>query len=110
MTARDFPAKLSFAMKALSVSRAGLASELKVDKSVVGRWISGVNQPTGHNLTSLSTAIAARRAGFTELDWDRNLEAFRQSLGVADIAEAPRRQRLPASKTGSPPRWCARPS
>jgi hypothetical protein len=89
MSARDFPEKLSFAMKALSVSRAGLASELKLDKSVIGRWISGVNRPTGHNLTSLSTAIAARRPGFTELDWDRDVEAFRQSFGVADIAEAP---------------------
>jgi len=88
MAANDFPAKLTLAMKALSISRAGLASELQVDKSVVGRWISGVNKPTGHNLTTLSTAIAARRAGFTELDWDRDLEAFRQLLGVADIAEA----------------------
>jgi hypothetical protein len=88
MAANDFPAKLTLAMKALSISRAGLASELRVDKSVVGRWISGVNKPTGHNLASLSTAIATRRAGFTELDWDRDLEAFRQLLGVADIAEA----------------------
>jgi hypothetical protein len=87
MTARDFPEKLNFAMKALSVSRTGLASELKVDKSVVGRWVSGVNKPTGHNLTSLSTVIAARRPGFTDLDWDRELEAFRQLFGVADIAE-----------------------
>jgi hypothetical protein len=88
MAARDFPAKLTLAMKALSISRAGLASELQVDKSVVGRWISGVNKPTGHNLTNLSTAIAARRAGFTELDWDRDLEAFRQSLGLDDVADA----------------------
>jgi hypothetical protein len=88
MASNEFPAKLTLAMKALSISRAGLASELQVDKSVVGRWISGVNKPTGHNLTTLSTAIAARRAGFTELDWDRDLEAFRQALGVADIAEA----------------------
>jgi hypothetical protein len=88
MTARDFPEKLSFAMKALSVSRTGLAAELKVDKSVVGRWISGVNKPTGHNLTHLSMIIAARRPGFTELDWDRDPEAFRQSLGVAEAALA----------------------
>jgi hypothetical protein len=87
MIADDFPAKLTFAMKALSISRAGLASQLKVDKSVVSRWIAGVNKPTGHNLASLSTAIAARRPSFTELDWDRDLEAFRQSLGVSEVAE-----------------------
>jgi hypothetical protein len=86
MIAKDFPAKLTLAMKALSISRAGLASQLQVDKSVVTRWISGVNKPTGHNLAGLSTVIAARRPGFTELDWDRDLEAFRHALGVAEIA------------------------
>jgi hypothetical protein len=83
----DFAAKLKFAMKALSISRAALASELQLDKSVIGRWASGVNQPTSHNLASLSTIIAARRHGFTELDWDRDLEGFGHALGVLDAPE-----------------------
>jgi transcriptional regulator with XRE-family HTH domain len=82
----DFPARLRLAMKALSISRASLASELKVDKSVVGRWVAGVNRPTGHNLANLSTVIAARRPGFAELDWDSEPEAFRRALGVAGTA------------------------
>lgn len=89
MVADDFPAKLRLALKALSISRAGLAAELKIDKSVVGRWVAGVNRPTDHNLASLSTAIAARRAGFTELDWEADLDGFRRSLGLPDLAESP---------------------
>ena len=86
MIADDFPAKLRLALKALSISRAGLASELKIDKSVVGRWIAGVNRPTDHNLAGLSTAIAARRPGFTELDWEADPDGFRQSLGLPEVA------------------------
>src|SRR5215467_14411939 len=46
-----FPAKLGFVMEQLNLSRVGLANELAVDKSVVGRWLTGVNRPTGNNLT-----------------------------------------------------------
>jgi hypothetical protein len=98
----DFAAKLTLAMKALSISRAGLASGIKVDKSVIGRWVAGVNKPTGHNLVSLSTFIAARRPGFTSLDWERDLDAFGQALGVGI---APDGQGPPA---GEPDGWVPR--
>ncbi len=82
MSARDFPAKLDLAMKALSIGRGRLAAELRVDKSVVGRWLSGVNAPTGDNLARLSAAIAARRAGFTTLDWESDLPEFTRAFGL----------------------------
>jgi len=89
MTVDAFPAKLTLAMKALSLSRGGLAAELRIDKSVVGRWATGVNAPTDHNLAALSTLIGARRTGFSALDWDRDLTAFRRALGLADADDAP---------------------
>ena len=54
MTVNDFPAKLALAMKLSSISRGRLAAELRVDKSVVARWLGGINAPNGHNLSSLS--------------------------------------------------------
>lgn len=86
MTLEDFPAKLDLAMKALSIGRGRLAAELRVDKSVVGRWISGVNAPTGDNLARLSAAIATRRAGFTALDWESDLADFGRAFGVGEGA------------------------
>ena len=86
MTPDDFPAKLDLAMKALSIGRGRLAAELRVDKSVVGRWISGVNAPTGDNLARLSAAIATRRVGFTALDWESDLADFGRAFGVGEGA------------------------
>lgn len=44
-------------MADLNISRVTLARELAVDKSVIGRWLTGVNQPTGHNLTRLTDIV-----------------------------------------------------
>ena len=79
----DFPARLLLALKALSLSRGRLAVELAVDKSVVSRWLSGHQAPTGENLANLTAVVAARRPGFTLLDWEADLEALSARLGVA---------------------------
>jgi transcriptional regulator with XRE-family HTH domain len=77
-----FAKKLQLVLKVLSMSRARLAADLGVDKSVVGRWVSGAVQPSAHNLSRLSTLIAERMPGFTALDWDRTLPAFAELLGA----------------------------
>lgn len=64
------------------MSRARMAADLAVDKSLVGRWVSGKVVPSAHNLTRLTELIARRRPGFTMLDWDRDLEGLAAALGV----------------------------
>jgi hypothetical protein len=78
----SFSAKFALALKALSISRGRLASELEVDKSVVGRWATGAVKPSDHNLSRLTTLIAERVPGFTALDWDRSAADFAAALGA----------------------------
>lgn len=80
--AESFSAKLALALKALSISRGRLASDLEVDKSVVGRWATGAVRPSDHNLSRLTTLIAERVPGFTALDWDRSAADFATALGA----------------------------
>jgi transcriptional regulator with XRE-family HTH domain len=77
-----FAKKLELVLKVLSMSRARLAADLGVDKSVVGRWVSGAVQPSAHNLSRLSGLVAERIPGFNALDWDRGLPSFGELLGV----------------------------
>ena len=77
-----FPSKLAFVLKALSLSRGALANELKVDKSLVGRWVTGAVRPSQFNLARLSELIGRRVAGFTVLDWDRPLAGLAVLFGV----------------------------
>jgi hypothetical protein len=77
-----FSAKLSLVIRSLSVSRARLAAELAVNKSVVARWLSGATTPSEHNLARLSTLVAGFVPGFTALDWDRDLSALALLMGV----------------------------
>ena len=77
-----FSAKLEFLLKFLSISRSQLASELNVDKSVVGRWMTGRVLPSAHNLSRLTGLIAGRIDGFTVLDWDRTQEGLATLVGV----------------------------
>jgi hypothetical protein len=88
MATDDFPLKLDLALKALSISAGGLASELGVDKSVVSRWLRGANRPTSHNLSRLTSVIAGRRAGFSMLDWDADPPRFSARLGVSEARPA----------------------
>jgi transcriptional regulator with XRE-family HTH domain len=77
-----FSAKLDLVLKALSMSRGRLAAELGVDKSLVGRWASGAVTPSAHNLENLTRLVAQKRAGFTMLDWDRELSDLAGLFGV----------------------------
>jgi hypothetical protein len=77
-----FAAKLELVLKILSLSRARLAADLAVDKSVVGRWASGAVAPSAHNMAALTRYVAERRPGFTMLDWDRDLADLAKLLGV----------------------------
>ena len=82
MSATPFAAKLDLVLKALSLSRGRLAARLGVDKSVVSRWASGAVTPSPLNLENLTAFVAARREGFTLLDWDRDLPALAALFGV----------------------------
>jgi len=79
-----FHRKLAFALKALSISRGTLAAELGIDKSVVGRWVSGRVQPSAHNLTRLSSFLATRCDGFTALDWELPISGLATLVGASD--------------------------
>ena len=77
-----FSAKLALTLKALSLSRGRLAADLGVDKSVVGRWVTGAAEPSGHNLSRLTGLVAGRVEGFNALDWDRTLADFAHRMGA----------------------------
>jgi transcriptional regulator with XRE-family HTH domain len=77
-----FAEKLQILLKTLSLSRAGLAAGLNVDKSLVGRWASGAVIPSEHNLSLLTQFIAERVDGFTMLEWEKDLPAFSERLGI----------------------------
>jgi len=82
MTTAGFGPKLDLVLKALSLSRGRLAAELRVDKSLVGRWVAGSVTPSSHNLAALTAFVASRRDGFTLLDWDSDLETLSATLGI----------------------------
>jgi transcriptional regulator with XRE-family HTH domain len=86
---QSFADKLELALKILSMSRSQLAAELGVDKSVASRWVSGSVKPSAHNLSQLTAMIARRTAGFTILDWDRDLEGLARKLGADETALSP---------------------
>lgn len=82
-----FAEKLRMVLKALVLSRTGLAAALGVDKSLVGRWAAGTVTPSEHNLAGLTRFVGGRVSGFTMLDWDRTLPEFGTVLGVSPPAE-----------------------
>jgi hypothetical protein len=77
-----FPEKLALVMRALSVSRVALAQELAIDKSLVGRWLSGAVHPTEHNLARLTTLVGSRLADFTLADWFTDSGGFAARFGM----------------------------
>jgi len=81
-----FAERLNLGLKALSMSRGRLASELGVDKSLVGRWASGSVRPSAYNLERLTHFLAEKRPGLTLLDWDRDMPDFASLFGV-EIAD-----------------------
>jgi transcriptional regulator with XRE-family HTH domain len=80
--ARLFSDKLSFVLKALSLSRGAVASELNVDKSLVGRWVTGAVTPSRQNLSRLSELVARRVDGFNVLDWERPIAGLAVLCGI----------------------------
>lgn len=83
MRPESFGEKLRTLLKALVLSRTGLASILDVDKSLVGRWAAGTVIPSEHNLANLTRFVASRVDGFTMHDWDRSPTEFATALGVS---------------------------
>lgn len=66
----DFAAKLALLTKRLNWSRAKLAQQVGVDKSLAARWLNGTSRPTGNSLMLLTAAVAESVDGFTAADWD----------------------------------------
>lgn len=96
---QHFGELLTLTLKALSMSRGRLASELEVDKSLVGRWASGAVSPSGYNLEKLTHLLARKLPGLTLLDWERTPAQFAAMLGVAPPrvpSERPAGLHLPA--------------
>ena len=85
----DLATKLDVALKALTLSRVELSHRLAVDKSLVGRWLSGSVHPTEHNLTRVTALIAERLDGFRLTDWFADLDHFAARLGVERVARSP---------------------
>ncbi|PSJ40525.1 hypothetical protein C7I55_09335 [Sphingomonas deserti] len=81
---KTFGERLTLALKALSMSRGRLASELGVDKSLVGRWASGAVKPSAHNLERLTHVLALRCPKLTILDWEREPAKFATLFGLDD--------------------------
>lgn len=79
----EFAGKLEVALKALSLSRVAAAQALGVDKSLVGRWLSGAVHPTEHNLSRLTAILAERKAGFRMADWDAPIDRFAERFDIA---------------------------
>ena len=93
-----FAAKLNVVLKALSTTRGRLAADLEVDKSVVGKWMSGAVTPSAHNIARLSAVVAKRVEGFTSLDWDREPDDLAAILGARKPAfDGPANAGLPLS-------------
>jgi transcriptional regulator with XRE-family HTH domain len=78
-----FSDKLGLAMRALSLSRVALAQALGVDKSLVGRWLSGAVHPTEHNLARLTALVGARDPAFRLADWFGDAAGFAERFGLA---------------------------
>ena len=77
-----FSTKLSFVLKSFSMSRGRLAADMGVDKSVVGRWVTGAVVPSEHNMMLLTAQVARRTPGFTSLSWERNLAELAELIGA----------------------------
>lgn len=87
-----FHEKLGLVMKALSLTRADVAVRLRVDKSLVGRWVTGKAMPSAHNLSRLTALVAERAGKFSMLDWEADLPDVARLVGVEPklLGQAPR--------------------
>ena len=83
MQSQLFADKLTLVLKTLSMTRSHLAAELAVDKSIVGRWMTGRVEPSNHNLARLTELVASRVPGFRLIDWEQDIGGLEALLGVA---------------------------
>ena len=97
----DFARKFGLVLKAFNLSRGRVAQAVGIDKSVVSRWASGNTMPTDHNFSLLTEAVARHKTDFCRADWDLDVAAFAQRLGVA-LAEAPAPAAEPLAPVGKP--------
>lgn len=79
----ELPEKLGLVLKALSLSRVALAQRLGVDKSLVGRWLSGAVHPTEDNLARLAALVAETIPAFRLADLYGGIGELASRLGVA---------------------------
>ncbi|MBV8193637.1 MAG: helix-turn-helix transcriptional regulator [Alphaproteobacteria bacterium] len=91
----DFAAKLDLVCKQLNWSRAKLAQQVGIDKSLAGRWLLGASRPTGNTLMRLNQTLALALPEFTSSCWDLSTEELAARLGV-EQAKA-----LPSGKAGN---------
>src|SRR5262245_50742000 len=84
----DFAAKLALLAKRLNWSRAKLAQQVGIDKSLAARWLNGNSRPTRNSLMQLTAAAAQSITGFTAADWDLAPGEFALRLGIAQPAPA----------------------
>jgi transcriptional regulator with XRE-family HTH domain len=82
----DFSVKLALIAKRLNWSRAKLAQQVGVDKSLAARWLNGNSRPTGNSLMQLTAAVAQAIDDFTAADWDLSPEQFSRRLGIEAAA------------------------
>jgi transcriptional regulator with XRE-family HTH domain len=102
----DFAAKLALLAKRLNWSRAKLAQQVGIDKSLAARWLNGNSRPTGNSLMQLTSAVAQAVDGFTAADWDLASGQFSRRLGIAAPAAAsgtPATQLLLSGLRNAPP-------
>lgn len=81
-----FSARMELVLKALATSRARLAAQLGVDKSLIGRWVAGTVMPSSAKLDRLTAHIAEVRPGFKASDWSLDAQAFAARLGLGSEA------------------------
>lgn len=82
----NFAVKLELVCKKLNWSRAKLAQQVGVDKSLAGRWLVGTSRPTGNSLMRLNDAVGRTLPDFTAAAWDLTPPAFAAELDVAPPA------------------------
>ena len=104
----DFAVKLALLAKRLNWSRAKLAQQVGVDKSLAARWFNGNSRPSGNSLMQLTSAVAQAIDGFTAADWDLTPEQFSRRLGIDGAVRnpagrGPRQARLTLSGLRNPP-------
>jgi hypothetical protein len=95
----DFAAKLALLAKRLNWSRAKLAQQVGVDKSLAVRWLNGNSRPSSNSLMLLTMAAAHHVEGLTAADWDRTPNEFARRLGIEPAAQPEQPAKSPGRLT-----------